>query len=751
MDKIKSILLEKVNFDPLNGEATIEIKIFDDNNKVITLDQLDPTKGDFVFRVFNNANKVFNPDIPLPYSELRTNPADRESLKSQPFAVPTITKNGMYRFQIVAIDNTSGQEITSKQVRLDVSGFPTLTAAAATTIPVSAIKAEYCPPIETPDEDIEVRINWNDEVIDPDLNIPLLGEMWVTKGGRLMKGDITSLMLKLKITRSGRIEIGETKEISKMLNLDPRYQITNPDEYKYIITFASSELPKLYSNYGPKITLEPIIEEGNNKRSVGSATEIIFGKNVATIPVVKTQLQRTNVDDDVHYTKTLWNAVRKRIPDFRQFDSLMNGVLGTYPAMIPPIQDIKKRYSTLDLSTSIKARSQKLHPLPFTNIQAYRLLKSAAQSYLWATNNVYTNQLDQYINSYSSSDPEVLTPYNQVIMERLIEWRDEITGADSENLNTHNFFGIDHLPAVELIWSYWVEQGMMVQTINAVSMRFQNISTNPGTDPLAQIDIDPLRPLANLFWGYIQDEQHTLSIKRRAYEYDHTYGLQLEGRAVPVFKSVDSRSKFIEAFHNLLHSASIFFKESDDTTRVADAFVVLNNLREVHLLLAEGNHNAYGNLTWTARQEMMIQQYILSRPEMREFLGGRIMVPYRENWMDRVDRMRQIQNWGSTSITHYYDLAQHGEILLLTIRAHDWSNEEDSIVAGSWAATFRNEIQRYIHSYRTVTGVDLSADAQLTEASFMQPSVLIQNRLLGEIRGPLRNSRIVGGNQPIRL
>ncbi|WP_342088152.1 hypothetical protein [Dyadobacter sp. OTU695] len=471
--------------------------------------------------------------------------------------------------------------------------------------------------------------------------------------------------------------------------------------------------------------------------------------------VLKVQTQRNISDDTEHRTHTLWRAIRNRVPDFARYNNLMNQILGSGNiANGIPANEISGRQQFLN--SGVLGRRQILHPLPFTNIQAYRLLKSATQAYLWATNNTFTNGttvnegLDFYINSYDPPEEDrTFTPYIQNILAQLGEWRTSLFESNPGMADPrHNFFGIDHLPAIELIWSYWTEQGMMVQTMNAISLRFQNITTNQGADPLAQMDIDPLRPLANLFWGYIQDEQHTLTIKRRAYEYDHTYGLQLEGRAVPVFKSVDSRSKFIEAFHNLLHSASIFFKESDDTTRVADPFSVLNNLREVHLLLAEGNHNAYGNLTWTARQEMLIQQYLLARPEMREFLGGRVMVPYREPWMDRVDRMRQIQNWGSTSITNYYDLAQFGEVLLLTIRAHDWSNEEGSAVAGSWASSFRNEIQRYLHSYRTVTGADLSADAQLTESSFMQPSTLIQRRLQGEQRGPLRNSRLVGKPQP---
>jgi hypothetical protein len=499
---------------------------------------------------------------------------------------------------------------------------------------------------------------------------------------------------------------------------------------------------------------------GGSIRAIPSGNYRIanFSENGST----KVQLQRTNVDDTVHNTKSLWDAIRVRIPDFALYDRLMDAILGNAigngasKSSNNPSTALRNS-SAVQIQVRLFQNQEKLHPLPFTNIQAYRLLKSATQAFLWAANNTFNSndaisldKLKSYITSYPSvAGDENLTPYIQNILSRLDEWREELLERKPELLDPlHNHFGIDHLPGIELIWSYWTEQSLMVQTINAVSLRFQNLSLNSVVDPLAQIDIDPLRPLANLFWGYIQDEQHTLSIKRRAYEYDHTYGLTLEGRAVPTFRSVDSRSKFLEAFHNLLHSTSIFYKESDDTTRIADAFSILNNLREVHLLLAEGNHNAYGNLTWTARQEMMIQQYLLARPEMREFLGGRIMVPYKEPWMDRVDRMRQIQNWGSTSVTHYYDLAQYGEVLLLTIRAHDWSNEEDSNVAGSWATSFRNEAQRYIHSYRTVTGVDLSADAQLSEASFMQPSTLIQRRLQGETRSPLRNGRIVGNGQP---
>ncbi|AXE21096.1 hypothetical protein DR864_26850 [Runella rosea] len=641
---------------------------------------------------------------------------------------------------------------------------------------------EKCPPEpEVPEEVTSLLFELCDSVIDENTNQPIMGFMTVHINGepvtdveRIKKHNIV-----FKATQCGKIDLQHDIALDTLLR-EQQYQLLSNTQKpeKLLWSLPNEEFKNLFQKFGKLggIKFVPSVPEYDAKGKLSNyrhypPQELIFGgadtgmrKGLENVKEAlnrgsKVYLQRANTEDFEHSTQQLWDALKARVPDFRLFDSLMDGILGGQSTgQVPPIAlrppstrlaDLRKIGQNSRIANQVTSRNEQLHPLPFTNINAYRLLKSAAQAYLWATNNVYTGTIDSYIDSYPSSnaDDGDYTPYLQNILSRLDEWRDDLLASHPL---APNVFGINYLPGIELIWSYWVEQGMLVQTMNAISLRFQNISTNQGTDPLSQLDIDPLRPLANLFWGYIQDEQHTLTIKRRAYEYDHTYGLSLQGRAVPTFKSVDSRSKFLEAFHNLLHGTSIYFKESDDTTRIADAFPILNNLREVHLLLAEGNHNAYGNLTWTARQEMMLQQYLLARPEMREFLGGRIMVPYREGWMDRVDRMKQIQNWGSTSITHYYDLAQYGEIILLSIRVHDWSNEESTIVAGSWATNFRDNIQRYIHSYRTVTGVDLSADAQQSEASYMQPSVLIQRRLMTEKNGPQRNSRIVGPSQPTR-
>lgn len=275
---------------------------------------------------------------------------------------------------------------------------------------------------------------------------------------------------------------------------------------------------------------------------------------------------------------------------------------------------------------------------------------------------------------------------------------------------------------------------MLVQTMNAICMRFQNRRGPFERDPLANLEIDPLRPLNNLLWGYIQDEYNRLTVPRRAYEYDHHYGLKIIGKAVPELRSADSRSKFIEAFHNLLYRTAGFYREDADTTVIADGFSLLSSLREVHLLLAEGAHNQFGDLPWTSRAEMLMMQWILGRPEMREFLRGRAMVPYSERWMGQVDTMKKLQGWTDTTITHFRNLANYGEQILLSIRYGDWNEITDQDNAKTWARYWRPEIQGYIHAYLAATGVDLSEDIvdfRGAPARYVQPSSLLEARLGG--------------------
>lgn len=299
-------------------------------------------------------------------------------------------------------------------------------------------------------------------------------------------------------------------------------------------------------------------------------------------------------------------------------------------------------------------------------------------------------------------------------------------------------------PLIELIWSYWHEEGMLSQTLAAIALRFQNVRGNGASDRLTELAFDAVRPLGAFLYGYINDESQRLSVMRRAYEYNQQYGLALVGKATRGLRPADARSQFVEAFHNLLRLAAIFYSQDDDTTVVSDGFPVLNALKEVHLVLAEGAHNQFRDLPWTARVEMLVEQWIMARPEMKEFLRGRLMVPYIEGWMGGVDAMKRLQGWTDVSVTHFRDLGVYGERILLSVRHFRWEVVTDQEEARTWARAFRPEIQAYIHAYRAVTGVDLS-NPDVVDATL--PALHLQRRLAEQRQS---QGRVVGRQQFLR-
>jgi hypothetical protein len=392
--------------------------------------------------------------------------------------------------------------------------------------------------------------------------------------------------------------------------------------------------------------------------------------------------------------------------------------------------------------------------LPFLDTDPYRLLKTATEVFVQLNCGVAfdPDRLNEALSSSRVQEEERLRigrallpgaidsnwrtyvgenrimPYLELVRQNLFPWREDHRSWDGDPGTLRICEEIlrdklTHPCLVELIWSYWHEEGMLVQTMNAITYRFQNREHGEGKDPLAAVEIDPLRPLNNFLWGYIQDEEHRLSVPRRSYEYDHHYGISLLGKAVPPVVGADTRSRFIEAYHNLLYLCSIFFKEDDDTTVVADGFPILNSLREVHLLLTQGAHNQYRDLPWTARIEMLMEEWMLGRPEFRELLPRRVMVDYPEVWMHSVESMKSLQAWKSADILHYRDLGITGERILLSARFGSWTEANYPEQAANWARYFRSDIQRYIFAYRAVTGVDLTDVPNAT-----MPSILMRER-----------------------
>jgi hypothetical protein len=511
--------------------------------------------------------------------------------------------------------------------------------------------------------------------------------------------------------------------------------------------------------------------------------------NSSTENQFKVRLQRSFVPPTSD--RALWAAIRNRTAaiGFERYERFINCVL------CHPLKDSLKDINNLAGHLQVDRCLDSVDPKDPTDRRqasiygpyAYSVLKLATQVFLTLESGLVLRQGDpQFPKIFDIEKESIRLDDSSLSFDRLkrdlqayIPLGDNLPYLDRivKNLITLDAQNVDEvLPyclgvlqhrltspsLIELIWSYWLEEGMLVQTMNAIARRFQNRRGSPY-DPLGELEFDPLRPLNNLIWGFIQDEHNRLTVSRRAHEYIHHYGLSLVGKAVPDLNPADTRSKFIEAFHNLLSAAARFFREDSDTTVIADSFPLLNALKDVHLILAEGAHNQFGDLTWTARAETMTIQWMLARPEMKEFLRGRYMVPYQERWMGAVDSMKKLQGWTDTTITHFYELAVTGERILLSIRYGDWSDIENiQEQAANWARSCKPEIQRYIYAYQTVAGVDLSSDvvdSRDAATRYLQPSTHLQRRLAEQMsamrpRGPsapdLVAARVSGGAQLAR-
>jgi hypothetical protein len=523
----------------------------------------------------------------------------------------------------------------------------------------------------------------------------------------------------------------------------------------YDIEVTATPLPNFWSSSSAPTDLVP-----PGIPPVGEATISVITNLIETESKVTLQRTFAGPTDD----RALWPAIRNRTAaiGFERYKKFIDCVFceGEILENVLARSQLVDRARCVDEGVNLQ--------LNIHGPYAYSVLKLATQAFLTLESGVVIrdNALGKpkifdiekeriRVNDFSLTVPKLQQelqaylgpaehlPYLDRILTNLITLDGEATEVLPYCLGVLQY-RLTSPSLIELIWSYWLEEGMLVQTMNAIARRFQNRRGSPN-DPLAELEFDPLRPLNNLIWGFIQDEHNRLTVPRRAHEYQHHYGLSLIGTTVSDLSPADSRSKFIEAFHNLLSCAARFFKEDSDTTVIADAFPLLNALQEVHLILAEGAHNQFGDLTWTARAEMLTIQWMLARPEMKEFLRGRYMVPYQEEWMGAVDSMKRLQGWTDTSITHFYELAATGERILLSIRYGDWSdieNIEDQ--AKNWARSCKPEVQRYIHAYRTATGVDLAAeitDTRDAATRHLQPSVLLQRRLTEQtpamqLRGP---------------
>jgi hypothetical protein len=542
---------------------------------------------------------------------------------------------------------------------------------------------------------------------------------WVIEGpARLTDRDVSIAILGETVVATGPVEVGEGHPSSIRATLDTSPLAPGAWTVGVQLTGIGDRAGQILRGSGDVVILPRVLAPGDDVTVTMRRAEVPPTRDQALWAVIRNSTDRLGFDN---YSRFM--------------DRVMCGLWGNN------LDDgeLARRLSPRDIA-EFRRVNERMR-LPFPNVEAYRLLKVSTEVFMMlhcgvdpdfaamdlaAESRRFNRPLEpgdierdweRYLRRvYTGDDYEEsirVIPYLELIRRKLQDVPVTGFGFNGDG-DAGACYGIlaDKLARpcfIELIWTYWMAEARLPQTLNAVTWRFQNRARHGGRDPLRNLEIDPLRRLNNLLWGYIQDEQHRLTQDRIAYECVNEYDLTPSHVRMRPLKAAESRSRFMEAFHNLLALCGEFFKQDDNTQVIADGFPVLNALRETHLLITQGAHNQYGDLPWVARMEGLMQQWMLGRPEMREFLPGRTMVAYPERWMDRVEAMKTLQGWDDTPVLLFRDLAAFGEQIMLSIRYGAWATVNDPEQAANWARYWRPAIQAYGHAAGAVAGMETAS------------------------------------------
>ncbi len=211
------------------------------------------------------------------------------------------------------------------------------------------------------------------------------------------------------------------------------------------------------------------------------------------------------------------------------------------------------------------------------------------------TNGLESLFTTEYLTRFAGGALGALTlPYLAVIRRKLGDIDINVSGFEYSSQQASECYGIlqeklTNPCLLELIWSYWHEEGMLVQTMNAIRRRFQNLrgrsdagsARQPGDRSAAAAQ----QPALGLHPGRAAPADASSAATTST---TTTTACGSTDARCQRMRPADTRSKFLEAFHNLLHLCTMFFKQDDDTTVIADGFPVLNALKEVHLILSRG-------------------------------------------------------------------------------------------------------------------------------------------------------------------
>jgi hypothetical protein len=481
----------------------------------------------------------------------------------------------------------------------------------------------------------------------------------------------------------------------------------------------------LFGRSGRPVIEATIVERRHDPRERARA------KGFTQVPVSEPDVQTIGGDITVRLDRTpspptrdaaLWEAILDRTDaiHFNRYHAFINRVL-----------ELEGEGGEIGEAVARRVKNQRFD---YRGLGAYEVLRLITEAFLLLECGVYIDprearrldhsysreEIEQRLRAYL--EPNHRLPYIQRVIDAAFPEVDrEVPGARRVITD-----GINDPLLIELWYVMCLEQSMLMQSIEAVTQRFQNIRGIGNGDPLANMEIDPLRRLNNFLHGWIRAEPDRLTATQRFHEYAHVYGLTPTGPAAAGIRPAETRSDFLEAFHNFLYHCAVFYKEDANTTIIADAYLILRDLQRLHLILAQGAGNECWGITWEARVETLMMQFMMARREMHDFLQSRAMVLYKAPWEAQVDAMKTLQGWNNGSIAYWVDLAEYGEKLLLLARYHYWPGVGDDISVKDIIRQAKPQVLGFISAYRAVAGLDLTNPDAIGATI---PAVDLQGRL----------------------
>ncbi len=281
---------------------------------------------------------------------------------------------------------------------------------------------------------------------------------------------------------------------------------------------------------------------------------------------------------------------------------------------------------------------------------------------------------------------------------------------------------------------------MLVQTANAIALRFQNIARN-GTRSARRVRARRAAAAERLHLGLHPGRaEPAVGPAPRSTSTTTSTAWTWSGRASRV-RPADSRSKFLQAFHDLLRLTDQFYREASDTHGDARSVPAPDR--------AQGPpHDSRGGCAQSVPRSAVdrAQRDARSAVAARAIRDARLPARPAGDAVPRSLDGRRRRHEASAGLDRHErpalqrSRASSASASCLSIRHVRWDAITDPVAAQDWALSWRPEVQGYIHAYRMATGVTLSDDVvevnRPGSPRYAQPSVLLYSRLMDQRRSP---------------